>query len=127
MADYTNSYGGGAVWGALINCTLVGNSADYGGGVAGAMLTNCIVYANTVAGEANGANYHEGGAPPPYNTPAILNYCCTTPLPTNGVGNITNEPMLLDMAGGDCHLQADLPCINAGPQRLRPRSHGPGR
>jgi hypothetical protein len=67
-------------------------------------LNNCILYFNTAL---SGANYYSNG----YST---LNYCSTTPMPTNGVGNITNAPLFVDDASGNLHLQSNSPCINAG-------------
>jgi hypothetical protein len=99
-------YGGGAFGGpfesTLNNCTLTGNSAEYGGGAYDSMLNNCIVNFNTAA---NGANYDPSSA---------LNYCCTTPMPTSGVGNITIAPLFVDYAGGNLRLQSNSPCINSG-------------
>jgi hypothetical protein len=96
--------GGGAYQSTLYNCTLTDNSAQggYGSGVVDCTLYNCIVYFNPASGGAN------------YEASSILNYCCTTPQPTNGVGNITNAPMLLDYASGNLRLQSNSPCINAG-------------
>ena len=104
----TANYGGGAFGCTLNNCTLTGNSAGpgFGGGVYGGTLNNCIVYFNTAT---NDANFSQS------QFIAVLNYCCTTPLPTNGVGNITNAPLFLDTNGwADLRLQSNSPCINAG-------------
>jgi hypothetical protein len=92
--------GGGAYQSTLYNCTLAGNSANSfaGGGVAVGTLFNSIVYYNTALVESNYYN-------------STLNYCNTTPIPTNGVGN---APLFLNGLGGNFHLQANSPCINAG-------------
>jgi len=97
--------GGGAFGGptpcTLYNCTLTANT---GGGVVWSTLYNCIVAYNTASG---GANYDPYG----YST---LNYCCTTPMPTNGVGNIADDPLFVNYDRGNLRLQSNSRCINAG-------------
>lgn len=105
-----NGYGGGAYGGTLNNCTLVGNFAFISGGGGGACrgtLNNCIVYSNTARNDDNNILEDKIGG--------VLNYCCTTPMPTNGVGNITNAPLFVDANNWvDLRLQTNSPCINAG-------------
>jgi len=85
---------------ALYNCTVVGNEGGlWGVGVA----QNCIIYGNI-----NGN----------YSTDTILNHCLTTPLPTNGIGNIDADPKFMDAAVGDFRLRPDSPCIDAGTNLL---------
>jgi hypothetical protein len=105
-------YGGGAYFCALYNCTLTGNSAaEGGGGACESTLYNCIVYYNTAP---NGANYFTGVTQWGEEVSTVLNVCCTTPLPTNGIGNITGPPRFIDMDAGDFRFQEDSPCIDAG-------------
>lgn len=97
-------WGGGADSCNLNNCTVVGNFAgDYGGGVRYGTLNNCIVYYNTKPGPQTAPNYFG----------STMNYCCSTPFP-GGPGNITNEPLFVNMSSGDFHLQSNSPCINSG-------------
>jgi hypothetical protein len=99
------------------NCTICGNSATLQGGGLGSFsgvmpmfapsfvsASNCIVYGNTAP---TGANYFNSGF-------LTIKYCCTVPLPTNGTGNFTNDPLFANPANGDFHLQPNSPCINAG-------------
>jgi hypothetical protein len=100
--------GGGAYNSSLVNCTVVSNTAAFapagvaGGGVHGGIAMNCIIYYNYAAG--TGSNYYSTN----------ISYCCTWPSPTNGVGNITNDPVFANLAAGDFHLQSNSPCINSG-------------
>jgi MBG domain (YGX type)/Calx-beta domain/PKD domain len=94
-------YGGGASGGTLNNCTLTSNSANQGGGAFSGTLWNCIVYYNAAN---DGPNYSGGN----------LNYCCTTPLPASGAGNLSAEPLFRDRLHGNLRLQLNSPCINAG-------------
>jgi hypothetical protein len=99
--------GGGAYNSTLNNCTLCGNSTmesfgflTPGGGAFGSTLNNCVIYFN------NGTNYDPS---------SVLNYCCTTPLPTGGIGNIDFDPLFVNTNGWtDLRLQSNSPCINAG-------------
>ena len=100
---------GGATSGVTLNnCTVTGNSALLGGATFDSALNNCIVYFNTAAAGAN------------YGLWSTLNYCCTAPLPADGVGNITNAPLFADYAGGNLRLQSNSPCINAGRNAYAP-------
>lgn len=122
------THGGGAYESTLYNCTLTANS---GGGAYRSTLYNCLLSDNeggsdgqffncTVIRNVGGISgtasnsiiyYNSGGN---YAEETVLSYCCTSPLPTNGVGNITGSPLFMDMAEGDFRLWEGSPCIDAG-------------
>ncbi len=111
--------GGGAQSSTLYNCILSGNSATNIGAAASSTLFNCTVCDNSsgVSGTAyNSIVYFNSNGN--YEASTLLNYCCTIPLPTNGVGNFTEPPLFVDMAGGDFRLGEQSPCIDAGTNLL---------
>lgn len=121
-------FGGGACGSELNNCTLTGNSAAAGGGAYYCTLNSCTVASNTAAFDAGGVYYgalancivYFNTAPTGANYSDTdqrgfrLDYCCTTPMPTNGIGNITNAPLFVDYTGGNLRLESNSPCINSG-------------
>jgi parallel beta-helix repeat protein len=123
---FTENYaynGGGAFGGTLVNCVVVSNSAfNVGAGVYAAYLTNCTVAGNS--GSQGGGTYgcissmtivysNMATFGPNYDPSSVFAFCCTTPLPSGGPGNIDNPPKFVGFPN-DVHLQSDSPCINAG-------------
>ena len=97
------SEGGAAYRCALVNCTVASNTASStGGGVNASGATNCIVYYNTAPFGPN------------YSGTVTMIFSDTTPPPTSGYANLTNDPAVVNLAAGDFHLQATSPCINSG-------------
>jgi hypothetical protein len=114
------NYGGGSFSGTLNNCVLTGNLAKYDGGAEDGTLNNCTLTRNSASlwsgayfGTLNNCILYYNG-----NTnymDCTLSYCCTTPLPDDGTGNLTNTPLFLDTNGwSNLRLQTNSPCINAG-------------
>jgi hypothetical protein len=132
-------YGGGAASCELTNCVVSGNAAFDGGGLCNSTFANCTIVSNTAAIWGGAAAFSQlspsmWGAMNSiilFNTPSNslsqfftnypiivypprYDYCCTTPLPALGTGNITNDPVFVSLAGADYHLRPDSPCINSG-------------
>ena len=105
LTDNSADQGGGASGGQLVQCTVTRNRARIGAGTASSMLGNSIVYFNF------GLNYYS----------STFRYCCTTPLPVSGPGNISVDPQL----ASTWRLSASSPCRGVGLQQLRhPDGHG---
>lgn len=101
---------------SFTNCTMVGNTAMNGSGGAGGFyfaqvdFVNCIVYNNSSAYDDDNV-YIDAGT-----SSATVNYCNIT-MPeynTTGSNNIDTDPLFVDQANGDFHLQESSPCIDAG-------------
>ena len=120
--------GGGAYVSVLCNSLIVGNSAYSGGGLLGVIITNCTVVSNFATNSGGGINGGSGSWS--YNS---ICYNNTAPDGSNSIGakfinsctapnvfggGITNEPLFINLAGGDFHLQSNSPCINSGANAL---------
>jgi hypothetical protein len=116
--------GGGVLSSTLTNCLVARNTASLGGGYYGGMITGCTVVSN-VATNSGGGVYGGTGAWA-YNSIVYYN---SAPTGSNNIGakfdasctqanlpgsGITNEPLFVDPANGDFHLQSHSLCINAG-------------
>jgi hypothetical protein len=136
--SYNSGYrGGGASEVVMDHCRIIGNSAYDGGATRSSTLLNCTVVSNTgialhytvltnctVTGNfgpaysstfANCILYYNGGVEGSnYDQDCYLTYCCTTPMPTNGIGNISVDPLFAGPSLTDLHLQPNSPCINSG-------------
>lgn len=104
--------GGGIYGGTIVNCTVVSNrvslatGAGEAGGVylpAGHSLNNSIVYFNQVNSAHNNLN----------TTVGVGHSCFTMPDDTSN-GNIPDNPLFLDLPGGDYRLDPFSPCKEAG-------------
>lgn len=82
---------------AVVNCTIIHNFAGIGSDV-NAVLTNCIVWGNVYS--------QVGGSP-------TITYSCVQGGWT-GVGNISSDPRLMFVEGGNLRLRHGSPCIDAG-------------
>lgn len=119
--------GGGVQGGTLDNCLLTGNSAGFsGGGARSAVLNNCTVTGNSAIEGGGGSSatlnnsivYFNSGTISNNYIGSTINYTCTTPLPSGGTGNITNDPQFVNAAAGNVRVGLGSPCINRGHNSL---------
>jgi len=111
IARNTARDAGGGIYGrTVVNCTIVSNriylASGDGGGVflsGGSTVSNSIVYFNEVVGVHSNLNTLSG-----------VGSSCVAHPGSSLNGNITADPMLVDLAAGDYRLADASPCINAG-------------
>ena len=125
--------GGDYLRATFINCLFArnGNSKSYGGGVSlssyGAFVLNSCTFADNQAVAGGGFGGHSGVTPNVKNcifwgnsSPQIerggtsISYCDIQGGYAWGSGNIDADPLFFDPEGGDYHLTAGSPCIDAG-------------
>jgi nitrous oxidase accessory protein NosD len=82
----------------LVNNTVVGNRPG-GCAAGGATITNCVFYGNTEQVDLACQQ---------------ANHCLVGQGSYTGTGNISADPLFVNAAAGDYHLQAGSPCIGAG-------------
>ncbi len=91
------------------NCTVYGNTGGFlpnpwtAGGMAGGTADNCIFWANS--------GY--SGQQIDHTSTATLTYSIIQG-GFIGTGNLSSDPLFVDAANGDFHLQANSPAIHAG-------------
>jgi len=103
------TYGGGmfnySYSPVVTNCTFFGNSATYGDGMynweSSPVVTNCILW-----GDSPDEIYDSGSTP-------VVTYCDVQG-GYSGVGNIDADPLFVNPAADDYHLQSGSPCIDTG-------------
>ncbi len=104
---------------SIVNNTIVGNSAPSGGGIFICYDYGSTIANNIVAFNSSGLFNYGGGS-----GPAVLNSNCvygntdydywSPGAPPGGSANTSVDPLLVDVDGGNFHIQQDSPCRDAG-------------
>ncbi|MHC4758058.1 MAG: S8 family serine peptidase, partial [Planctomycetota bacterium] len=142
----SHSYGSSLM---LINCAFSGNTASSGGAVSSLIasypiLTNCTVSKN-IASQHGGGLYSDIYSTPVLNScilwsnsdvqgtsepsqingiSSVINYSCVQGWTgsLSGTGNFGDNPLFVDAANDNYHLQPGSPCIDAGNNTTVPPS-----
>jgi hypothetical protein len=106
----------------IVNNTIVGNNAPptimghFGGGVAMTLYTNGLIFANNlVVSNSSGIwRYPFLSYQPVLRNNGVNNTNANYINLSTGAGDIQADPRFVNRAGGDFHLQAGSPCVDAG-------------
>jgi predicted outer membrane repeat protein len=117
----------------ITNCTFAGNWAQYssifGDPLSGITITNCIIWGNTGGGAGCFGGIDATAGTVTYSNVHLFAGCVEVPGTYPGTGNIQQDALFVDAAGGDYHLQSQSghwistgwvtdaqtsPCIDAG-------------
>lgn len=96
--------------GTVENCTIANNrqftSSSNASGLrvrsSSSVVRNNIIWGNTAF---DGSIYNVSFKDPTYVTRATMEYNDTLPILDGGLGNISDDPMFVDVAGGDYHTR----------------------
>ncbi|MHC4952200.1 MAG: hypothetical protein ACYTEU_14645, partial [Planctomycetota bacterium] len=119
---------GGGLWGCdgtIVDCAISKNIAShYGGGLflCNGIIQNCTINYNSI-GYSNGAGVSKcngtiqncviwGNAPINNNQiylSSVPSYSCIQNWSAGGIGNISDDPLLIDYASGNYHLSFESP------------------
>lgn len=103
---------------AIINVTSAGNDTGIWTENSSMTVVNCIIAANRLGISAGGTN-----APVFRNTDVYGNSngnFVNVPDPGTANGNISQDPLFIAVASGNCRIQAGSPCIDAGDDSANP-------
>ncbi|HKO82054.1 MAG TPA: MopE-related protein, partial [Chitinophagaceae bacterium] len=136
FTNNTAAVQGGAVYNydsfpTLTNCLFYANTASNGGAIVNAVHSHAVITNCSLSGNSGGAIFHPGATSAVVNcivwgnTGGEIVYPSGLP-PDNavsysivqggfaGTGNLDSDPLFVDQASGNLHLQSCSPAINTG-------------